>query len=169
MHACACVCMVENDQKHRKMMKKHLFIHAHERLIFSLFFSCVSLVRKMKKVLFNNFLMFFILFDHANACACWLKYTTLNIWQNFPSKNSSGSGRGGTKGRNENKWGIPHTENLFRAYKFLTFSIEFANFYRFCTRGEGGMKSHSLPSSFCVAACKKYNNCKRQWNFALMR
>ena len=36
MHACACVCMVENDQKHKKMMKKVHFSscirEAHVRL-----------------------------------------------------------------------------------------------------------------------------------------
>ena len=30
MHAYACVCMVENDQKHLKIMKKYLFHHAHK-------------------------------------------------------------------------------------------------------------------------------------------
>ena len=30
-HTCACVCMVENDEKHWKMMKKYLFHHVHER------------------------------------------------------------------------------------------------------------------------------------------
>ena len=32
MHACACVCMVENNGKHTKIMKKCLFHHTHERL-----------------------------------------------------------------------------------------------------------------------------------------
>ena len=32
-HACACVRMVENDQKYKEMMKKYLFLHAHERLM----------------------------------------------------------------------------------------------------------------------------------------
>ena len=32
-HACACVHMVENNEKHSKIMKKYLFYHAHERLM----------------------------------------------------------------------------------------------------------------------------------------
>ena len=30
-HACACIRMVENDQKHSKMSKKYLFHHAYKR------------------------------------------------------------------------------------------------------------------------------------------
>ena len=32
-HACACIRMVENDEKHWKMMKKYLFHHVRERLM----------------------------------------------------------------------------------------------------------------------------------------
>ena len=32
-HACACIHMVENDQKHWIIMKKYLFHHAYERLM----------------------------------------------------------------------------------------------------------------------------------------
>ena len=31
-HACACLRMVENNQKHKKMIKKYIFLHAYERL-----------------------------------------------------------------------------------------------------------------------------------------
>ena len=32
-HACACVCMVENNEKHSKIMNKYLYYHAYKRLI----------------------------------------------------------------------------------------------------------------------------------------
>ena len=71
-HACACVRMVENDKKHSKMMKKVLF----------LLFAREALVRRMKKneEKSHNFWMFFIVFNHANACASmllWSKYKTV--------------------------------------------------------------------------------------------
>ena len=36
-----------------------------------------------KKVLIHDFLMFFIVFDHANAWVLWSKYTTQNTWWNL--------------------------------------------------------------------------------------
>ena len=48
-HACACIRMVENDRKHKKMMKK---------VSFPRFSSCAlhePLIRMMEKVLFSSF------------------------------------------------------------------------------------------------------------------
>ena len=59
-HACVCICMVKNEEKHKKIMKKEPFP------------SCIlkaHVGRMKKKVLFHDFLMFFIVFDHANECA----------------------------------------------------------------------------------------------------
>ena len=66
-HACACVRMVENDQKHKKIMKKVPFCsctpEAHERL---------TKKNKEKIIMYANlvnFGVFLIVFDHVNACA----------------------------------------------------------------------------------------------------
>ena len=56
-HVCACVRMVVKNEKHWKMMKKVPFP------------SCAreAHVRRMKKN--DDFRMFFIVFNHVNACA----------------------------------------------------------------------------------------------------
>ena len=49
--------------------EKVCLISLHFFLCFSSCFSHEPLVRMMEKVLFHHFTMFFIVFDHANACA----------------------------------------------------------------------------------------------------
>ena len=88
MHACACVGMVENDQKHSKISKKvplkclkvtatKLALSLWQNFfIFSWFFLvflrkplvCLSCAW-WKRNFFHNFQLFFVGFDHANACA----------------------------------------------------------------------------------------------------
>ena len=68
MHACACVRMVENDQKHSKMSKKSIFF------IISTRSSRKARQEKQKKIVFLReplVCIFFIIL----ACVRWLKYT----------------------------------------------------------------------------------------------
>ena len=58
MHACACVRMVENGQKHQTFF----FVFLCKPLM------CLSCTW-WKRYFFDHFPMFFIVFNHANACA----------------------------------------------------------------------------------------------------
>ena len=97
-HACAYVCMVENNQKHSKVSKKVLFSSCTQE-------AHVRLTRKAKKkvcwsaigsdsqkrvdtqmllflLIFKCFWSFWTMRIHAQACVCWLKYTTYQtIWR----------------------------------------------------------------------------------------
>ena len=86
MHNCACVHMVEIDWKHWKIMKKVPFPsytrEAHQekqrkKFCFSSWALREPLVRMMKKVLFYSFWSFSTMRMCAQACVCWLKYTTV--------------------------------------------------------------------------------------------
>ena len=57
MHACACSCMVKNNQKHLRMSKKVPFS------------SCTQEAQEEKRTFFTHFWMFLIVLDHVNACA----------------------------------------------------------------------------------------------------
>ena len=67
MHACACICMVKNNRKHSKIMKK-VFLHEPYMSLSHAWW---------KKYFFHDFQMFSIIFDHAQACVRWSKYTTV--------------------------------------------------------------------------------------------
>ena len=84
-HACACVCMVENDWKHKKMNQPAFGSHS-QSLTNKLFFafcyeslSCASLAHEEKHIflfIFLCFQSFSTMQTHAQACVLWLKYTT---------------------------------------------------------------------------------------------
>ena len=77
-HACACICMVENNQKHSKIRRlgvnqllgvtpnpwptTFFFVFLREPL---LSLSCAW----WKRYFFTHFRVFLIVFDHADACA----------------------------------------------------------------------------------------------------
>ena len=77
-HACACICVVKNKENHWKIMKKVLFSswaqEAHIKLM--LVSDWEWFPKAGCSYFFNDFPMFFIVFDHAQACVCWSKYTT---------------------------------------------------------------------------------------------
>ena len=71
-HACACVHMVENNEKCLKIINKYFFItgmrDSHK--------AHAKTGRKMKFIsFFDNFQAFFIVFDHVNACERMRKHS----------------------------------------------------------------------------------------------
>ena len=85
-HACACICMVENDEKHLKSWKKYLFMctrgscETHEEKQLRLTWASCGLDGKGTfSMIFKRFSMFSTMQRHAQACICRLKYTTILI------------------------------------------------------------------------------------------
>ena len=66
-HACACVRMVENDEKHKKMMKKYLLVHAHERL-----------AKKKEEKSKNNIIYTFRCIEHVEKSTKTTKFQISN-------------------------------------------------------------------------------------------
>ena len=96
LNACACFCMVENDEKRFKIIKNILFSscvwEAHVRPTFkNPHKPYMSLLYAWwwKKYVFDYFQAFFIVFDNANTCASmhllveihnnWLLFCNLNM------------------------------------------------------------------------------------------
>ena len=70
-HACPCVCMVENNRKHSKVMT-FFFVFLHEHYMSLLY----SWWKRYFFMIFKCFWSFSTMQTHAQACICWSKYTT---------------------------------------------------------------------------------------------
>ena len=89
MHACACICMVKNNEKHQKSWKSTFFI----------MHMIGSWRKKRKKWLpkagwhfFHDYQMFFTVFDHANATL--LERVNIKKWKStFFNMRTTGSWR----------------------------------------------------------------------------
>ena len=106
-----CISTSENKQKHSKMSKKVPFSscarealddnkspnkqpafgsHSHSltNKLFSSFFIKSLSCAWWKRYFFTHFQVFFIVFDHANACVCWSKYSFIQYVLSYLQANS---------------------------------------------------------------------------------